>query len=80
MSKYENKCAKQGFVNASKQLVVGLGDQYISNHEHGEAWVLRCLECSYEYGANGCDVHIRKCPKCQGGQPSLLKLNEQEDI
>lgn len=30
-----------------------------------------CSECGYVYGANGSDVHERKCPKCQGGKPGL---------
>ncbi len=26
-------------------------------------------ECGFEYGANGTDVHLRRCPKCQAGAP-----------
>lgn len=29
------------------------------------------LECGNCYGANGSDIWLRKCPKCQGGQPGL---------
>jgi uncharacterized Zn finger protein len=32
-------------------------------------YILRCHRCGHEYGANGCDIHIRKCPQCMGGQP-----------
>ena len=28
---------------------------------------LRCNGCSHEYGSNGCDIHIRRCPSCQQG-------------
>lgn len=28
---------------------------------------LRCGGCEHHYGANGCDVFRRLCPKCQGG-------------
>jgi hypothetical protein len=28
---------------------------------------LRCGDCGHEYGTEGCDVHNRRCPRCQGG-------------
>ena len=28
---------------------------------------MRCARCGGEYGSNGCDVHLRRCPGCQGG-------------
>lgn len=34
-------------------------------------YVLRCAACGCEYGANGSDIHGRKCPRCQGGRPGL---------
>jgi len=34
-------------------------------------YVLRCAKCGEEYGANGSDIHDRKCPNCQGGRPGL---------
>jgi hypothetical protein len=40
--------------------------------DHGQyIYVLRCGSCSHEYGANGSDIHIRRCPLCQGGRPGL---------
>jgi hypothetical protein len=33
--------------------------------------VLRCSACRSEYGANGSDIHLRRCPSCQGGAPGL---------
>jgi hypothetical protein len=32
---------------------------------------LACSHCGHNYGANGSDIHDRKCPKCQGGKPGL---------
>lgn len=32
---------------------------------------LACSICGYNYGANGADIHERKCPKCQGGSLGL---------
>jgi hypothetical protein len=34
-------------------------------------YVLRCGVSGHEYGANGSDIHLRKCPNCQGGAPGL---------
>lgn len=46
----------------------------VGNHPFSRRWVLHCTLCSHEYGANGCDFHLRKCPKpkCQGGRKGLL--------
>lgn len=38
-------------------------------------YVLRCGDCGHEYGANGCELHLRRCPNCQGGPPALLISN-----
>jgi len=61
---------KPGYENRNGQIVVrptGLPGtdhcQYI--------YVLRCSRCGHEYGANGSDIHLRKCPKCQAGRPGL---------
>lgn len=35
-------------------------------------YVLHCGDCGHEYGANGCEVHARRCPQCQAGSPGLL--------
>ena len=30
---------------------------------------MKCLNCGHKYHANGHDIWLRKCPKCQGGKP-----------
>jgi hypothetical protein len=30
-------------------------------------YFLRCGDCGDEYDAEGCDIHNRRCPQCQGG-------------
>ena len=30
---------------------------------------MECLNCGHRYYANGHDVWLRICPKCQGGRP-----------
>lgn len=59
-----------GYVNHNGQRVVrptGLpGTDYLQY-----IYVLSCRHCRLEYGANGSDIHARKCPGCQGGRPGL---------
>jgi hypothetical protein len=35
-------------------------------------YVLHCGDCGHEYGANGSEVHARRCPQCQAGSPGLI--------
>ena len=32
-------------------------------------FVLRCGDCAHEYGANGSEIHSRRCPQCRGDSP-----------
>ena len=41
------------------------------NHDRAKSYKLECLDCGHIYGANGCDIHLRKCPECQGGEPGI---------
>ncbi len=34
-------------------------------------YVLQRSRCGHKYGANGSDIHLRRCPKCDGGAPGL---------
>ena len=38
------------------------------SHPYATVYELECQECGETYGANGCDIHLRKCPYCQGGK------------
>jgi hypothetical protein len=59
-----------GFRNASGQTV--LRQTNLSGNLAGQhVYVLACGHCGFEYGANGCDIHLRKCPSCMDGQPGL---------
>ena len=35
------------------------------------AYKIECLCCGCIYGANGCDVHERRCPSCQCGADGI---------
>jgi len=69
--KTENRQAKrkvgktliQGYVNRNNQENKGCLNKP-GNHYNQMAYLLHCNKCGYEYEANGCDVAIRKCPRC----------------
>ena len=59
-----------GSENRNSQVVVRPTGREGTDHNQ-KVYVLRCAPCGNEYGANGSDVHLRKCPNCQGGAPGL---------
>lgn len=59
-----------GYQNRNRQIVVRATG--LPGTDYGQyIYVLRCGDCQYEYGANGSDIHLRKCPACQGGAAGL---------
>ena len=59
-----------GFTNTCAQTVVRATG--LPGTDRGQSiYVLRCGHCSNEYGANGSDIWLRKCPCCQGGRAGL---------
>lgn len=61
----------EGFTNDNGQQVVRRTDRPGTDHLQ-VVYVLRCTECEHTYGANGSDIHRRRCPECQRGRPGLL--------
>jgi hypothetical protein len=59
-----------GYVNRNRQVAIRNTQQPGSDHLQ-YVYQLACAECGHNYGANGSDIHERKCPKCQGGEPGL---------
>lgn len=59
-----------GYRNANGQSVVRATGLPGTDHLQ-YIYVLQCSHCQNEYGANGSDIHARKCPKCQGGAKGL---------
>ena len=52
-----------GFVNDNKQENLGcLGKA--GTHANQMAYRMKCHVCGHIYEANGCDIFLRKCPKC----------------
>ena len=61
------KTTDYGYVNKNNQK--NLGYRGISKtHYNQKFFEMECLECGHKYMANGCDVWLRKCPKCQAGK------------
>jgi hypothetical protein len=59
-----------GYVNKNGQVVIR--NTGLSGTDHGQAvYQLGCSHCGAVYGANGTDIHERKCPKCQDGRQGL---------
>ncbi len=58
-------------LKSSVVLHSGTGEKKSPNHPNAKVWKMRCEHCGHMYGANSCDWHIRKCPRCQGGQPGF---------
>lgn len=62
-----------GFENRNRQVVIGNTGLPGANNQR--IYELKCLVCGERYGANGFDIHERKCPnpKCEegGGAPGL---------
>ena len=59
-----------GYENLNEQTVVHATNME-GNLPGQKVYVLKCLRCGATYGANGCDIHLRRCPACMGGQPGV---------
>lgn len=57
------KTLVEGYVNRNNQTNKGCLNKP-GNHYNQMAYLLHCNVCGNEYEANGCDVAIRKCPRC----------------
>jgi hypothetical protein len=56
-----------GEKNLHGQEVVRKTGARSESHPNQRVYHIRCSKCRHEYGANGCDLHLRRCPSCQGG-------------
>jgi hypothetical protein len=59
-----------GYINRNGQEVVRPTGK--PGTDHGQyVYVLRCRTCGHEYGANGSDIFLRRCPNHDGGAAGL---------
>ena len=62
------KSTEQGYVNQNDQRNAGCTQE--PGTDYGQKFYrMTCLRCGHHYFANGTDIWLRKCPKCQGGKP-----------
>jgi hypothetical protein len=59
-----------GYANRNGQIVIRKTDLPGNDHLQ-RTYVLCCSHCLELYGANGSDIHQRKCPSCQYGERGL---------
>jgi hypothetical protein len=63
-----------GYRNRDDQVVLHRTD-LSGSRLYQRVYLMRCDQCGHEYGVDGCDVHNRRCPNCQGGPPGLPTSN-----
>jgi hypothetical protein len=67
--KRENKGTTiTGYINQNNQRNNGK-TEYKGTDVNQWLYDMECMDCGHRYYANGSDIWLRKCPKCQGGQP-----------
>ena len=61
---------KIGYINDNNQL--NFGTKWVEGTDYNQySYKLKCLDCCHEYGSNGSDIHLRKCPACKQGKPGI---------
>ena len=59
-----------GYLNRNRQKVMVKTN--LPGTDHNQlVYVLECQDCGHQYGANGSDIHCRRCPSHDGGRPGL---------
>jgi Zn finger protein HypA/HybF involved in hydrogenase expression len=70
MSREAKGTTDPGYENPNGQVV--LRNTGIRGTDFGQyVYELQCKHCGQQYGANGSDIHERKCPVCQGGRSGI---------
>lgn len=70
MTKNEEKnmnTTDTGYINKNNQRNIGKTNQPGTDYNQ-QFYAMECLDCGYIYKANGSDIWLRKCPRCQGGK------------
>lgn len=61
---------RPGFINDHGQVVIR--NTGLPGNDHSQTvYQLGCSECGHVYGANGADIHLRRCPMHDRGAPGL---------
>ncbi len=61
---------RPGYVNPKGQVVIR--NTGLRGTDHGQTvYQIGCSVCGHVYGANGADIHLRRCPLHDHGAPGL---------
>ncbi len=63
----KNPTTVPGYTNQNKQSLLERTSFPSTTFRGQVIYRMKCGNCKHVYGANGCDIHIRKCPNCQSG-------------
>lgn len=64
------RTTKIGFRNVHRQEVTRK-TELLGSVAFQRVYTMRCGDCGYQYGSDGCDVHSRRCPRCRNGSAGL---------
>lgn len=67
---HDAKTTRPGYLNANGQVVIR-NSGLPGTDKNQYVYQLGCSHCGHFYGANGSDIPLRLCPKCQGDKPGL---------
>ena len=62
------KTTDAGYINKNNQKNLGYRGMS-ETHYNQKFFEMECLDCGHRYMANGCDVWLRKCPRCGINNP-----------
>ena len=66
----QGESVRVGYVNPHGQKCCGHCGVHGTDHLQ-YAYKTECTLCGFVYGANGSDMHERRCPECQNGRPGI---------
>lgn len=66
------KSTDLNYLNKNNQRNIGKTDEKGTDH-CSVLYMMRCEDCKHEYFANSTDIHLKKCPNCQGGADTGAK-------
>lgn len=61
-----------GYVNKYQQKNMGVTEKQ-AVRPYANIYQMYCECCGHKYFANGSDIHLKKCPRCQGGKDTAVK-------
>ena len=61
-----------GYVNKNRQKNLGRTEKQ-AVRPYANIYQMCCEICGHKYFANGSDIHLKKCPQCQGGKATAVE-------